>query len=419
MRGMYWYLSYLLDGIPRVSALPLAESLFVLVLCLITIYRRQLSSNDEYRKQPVATAQKKQTNAPLSPRPRGNSTATAMSQSKGSISFSGLSSEILIKFVSYLPTIDIVRLTMVSKLLARELSQDTLWEQLWLETFGDMWRSAPITELRLGRGIYWDPFENCAAPQQGWFLFYIMFEVCWIDWVLAGYNTTERCVVSINGSIYDVTNFMSHHPGSPETLTEGCGRDGTAIFREIGHSAEAESMLKSFCIWNCSNYNTTAGASDRIDRKMREVVPTIRRRCYPTSLVKLASQMNTNKKIISEFALMESRKEIVSASSSRKLLEQSTEILNSTMNLVKSVDIGFGSNMTATSTEPPKKPAKATRLVGKHKMVSAMSGYSLCVSSAEHFCYPNAIYDVMQHEWQVWWGCCGQAQSLVEQEMVE
>jgi hypothetical protein len=69
----------------------------------------------------------------------------------------------------------------------------------------------------------WDPYANWGPPAQGWFHFYLRFELCWVNWLLAGLCTQAKCCVGIHGSIFDVTDFLSLHPGSPEVMDfSGC-----------------------------------------------------------------------------------------------------------------------------------------------------------------------------------------------------
>jgi hypothetical protein len=128
--------------------------------------------------------------------------------------------------------------------LRKELQSELFWEQMWKITYGRVWCSTFMETVRKGRKIYWDPFQNFGAPQCGWFHFFLLYEVCWLDWLLAGYNTTEKCLVGIDDLIYDVSAFIVHHPGSEETLTEGAGGDATEIFYVIGHSSTAIKYYK-------------------------------------------------------------------------------------------------------------------------------------------------------------------------------
>ncbi|CAI6094162.1 unnamed protein product [Clonostachys chloroleuca] len=54
---------------------------------------------------------------------------------------------------------------------------------------------------------------------------------------------TSGCIV-IDGKVYEITDYMSKHPGGDDILTEVLGTDASEAFHEVGHSAEAIEQLK-------------------------------------------------------------------------------------------------------------------------------------------------------------------------------
>lgn len=52
--------------------------------------------------------------------------------------------------------------------------------------------------------------------------------------------------------IYNITSFVFEHPGTPETLLDHSGRDGTITFNEIGHSLLAMTLKDSYLIFQPS-----------------------------------------------------------------------------------------------------------------------------------------------------------------------
>jgi len=52
----------------------------------------------------------------------------------------------------------------------------------------------------------------------------------------------------VHGNIYDLSNFLEDHPGSPETLMAHAGRDATQTFEDVNHSRTARVMSKSMCV---------------------------------------------------------------------------------------------------------------------------------------------------------------------------
>lgn len=52
-------------------------------------------------------------------------------------------------------------------------------------------------------------------------------------------------MVGLYGRLYDITDFMHQHPGSPETLMDNAGADATQFFEDVGHSAHARELMKT------------------------------------------------------------------------------------------------------------------------------------------------------------------------------
>jgi len=80
--------------------------------------------------------------------------------------------------------------------------------------------------------------------------FYFTFSQCWINYTLAGQSTYDNCLVGLHGHVFDITDFLEEHPGSPETLlVNGGGRDATKYFEDLGHSVSARKMAgRSLCV---------------------------------------------------------------------------------------------------------------------------------------------------------------------------
>ena len=67
------------------------------------------------------------------------------------------------------------------------------------------------------------------------------------------HNSKKDCWMVIHNKVYDVTRFVSRHPGGSSIL-QGCGKDATKLFetRPMGsgtpHSKWARKKLKNFFI---------------------------------------------------------------------------------------------------------------------------------------------------------------------------
>lgn len=66
---------------------------------------------------------------------------------------------------------------------------------------------------------------------------------------IASHNTKSDCWLVVEGKVYDVTSFISEHPGGDDIL-KGCGKDATSLFMSEREHAEenAASYLPQFQI---------------------------------------------------------------------------------------------------------------------------------------------------------------------------
>lgn len=80
---------------------------------------------------------------------------------------------------------------------------------------------------------------------------------------VATHSTQADCWTIISGKVYDVTEYVSNHPGGSEIL-RACGKDATELFttrrdggERVGsgtpHSSSAKSTLESFQIGTLAN----------------------------------------------------------------------------------------------------------------------------------------------------------------------
>lgn len=70
---------------------------------------------------------------------------------------------------------------------------------------------------------------------------------------VASHSSVSDCWLIIDSSVYDVTGFISRHPGG-SVISQGCGINATGLFetRPTGsmtpHSSNARSMLSDYFI---------------------------------------------------------------------------------------------------------------------------------------------------------------------------
>lgn len=69
---------------------------------------------------------------------------------------------------------------------------------------------------------------------------------------ISKHNSARDCWLLINSKVYNVTSFLSAHPGGAGTITPYCGKEATQAFntKDIGrpHSSNASAMLGSYYI---------------------------------------------------------------------------------------------------------------------------------------------------------------------------
>ncbi|KAL7503327.1 hypothetical protein ACHAXN_001129 [Cyclotella atomus] len=78
--------------------------------------------------------------------------------------------------------------------------------------------------------------------------FYFTFAETWLNYTIAGCNSTNKCLIGLHGHVFDISNFVEQHPGSTETLLLQAGRDATVFFETMGHSLGARRLALSMCV---------------------------------------------------------------------------------------------------------------------------------------------------------------------------
>ncbi|AKM84379.1 TPA: hypothetical protein DCZ46_03460 [Candidatus Campbellbacteria bacterium] len=96
--------------------------------------------------------------------------------------------------------------------------------------------------------------------------------------VVAQHNKQSDCWMVVDGKVYNITSYMTAHPGGTQTLVSSCGKEATDLFAGIlgghKHSGTAYDILKNyyvgdFQIKSVSGQNT--GTTNTIDTN---VLPT-------------------------------------------------------------------------------------------------------------------------------------------------
>lgn len=157
----------------------------------------------------------------------------------------GLQLDTLVHVLSYLSPRDVLSVSCASQTLHTIINSDgrssaVIWKRLFERDYGwiAQWDVGIDALQRSGRSSFGIVDREI----------YFRFGLCYVDWLLAGLNTSDRCFVGLQGHIYDMTSFLTVHPGSPETLLAHAGKDSTAFFEAIRHSSGARKIARTLCV---------------------------------------------------------------------------------------------------------------------------------------------------------------------------
>jgi cytochrome b involved in lipid metabolism len=68
---------------------------------------------------------------------------------------------------------------------------------------------------------------------------------------VAAHKTAGDCYVAVGNKVYNLTAWISQHPGGEQAILGLCGTDGTQAFtQQHGSNEKAQSVLSSFLIGN-------------------------------------------------------------------------------------------------------------------------------------------------------------------------
>lgn len=71
---------------------------------------------------------------------------------------------------------------------------------------------------------------------------------------VSNHNTRKDCYLIISGNVYNISSYISYHPGGSKTIVSRCGKEVTSIFAKI-HSNRAWDLLKRYKIGVVSTKN--------------------------------------------------------------------------------------------------------------------------------------------------------------------
>lgn len=154
--------------------------------------------------------------------------------------------DIHVHIMSFLHPKDVLALSCVSKnyndVVNQSETSKSVWKTLWRRDYSWL-----VEQWQVGK----DALQRSGFVGQAWQLdktFYFMFGQTYLNWIIAGENTSDRCLVGLHSNIYDITPFLYTHPGSPDTLMVHSGKESTRFFEDMGHSNGARRMARSLCV---------------------------------------------------------------------------------------------------------------------------------------------------------------------------
>uniref|UniRef100_A0A7S2XZA4 Cytochrome b5 heme-binding domain-containing protein n=1 Tax=Fibrocapsa japonica TaxID=94617 RepID=A0A7S2XZA4_9STRA len=236
------------------------EAVLVIILSGITIFRKQLSSNRVYadRLSPFCELQNSITTKSVQIRRRVESLSSLAKNCqrippnvevlKGVNLTASNNSELMFsneisRIASFMSPDEVGKFSMTDKNQYNRLQQPWIWKEQCQIQFGHIFSSQIFQDSLQKLHCHWN---EEAEPIQGWKRFLLQLDCWWTDIACAGHNTERSCLVGIDSSVFELTQFLDEHPGSPETILVNAGSNCTRFFEEVGHSVTAKAMMPAF-----------------------------------------------------------------------------------------------------------------------------------------------------------------------------
>ncbi|MCL4354401.1 hypothetical protein M1349_02915 [Patescibacteria group bacterium] len=88
---------------------------------------------------------------------------------------------------------------------------------------------------------------------------------------VAKHSSSGDCWMIINNKVYNVTSYVSAHPGGTGSISAYCGKDGTSAF--AGHSQNANNILTSYYIGDLGNSSVQQTTTGQATTTVGQQVP--------------------------------------------------------------------------------------------------------------------------------------------------
>jgi len=124
----------------------------------------------------------------------------------------------------------------IAACVCRTLHKSVCTDDLWRMLFEDHYA---VAIARIFRGAVPMP------SHLSWRSHYFEFHDHWLAWA---YEKHQCVLVEIHGCVYDLTDYVVHHPGGADMITGASGYDATRAYDAVGHSSNAERLLAGFLV---------------------------------------------------------------------------------------------------------------------------------------------------------------------------
>jgi hypothetical protein len=145
-----------------------------------------------------------------------------------------LPTDVLLRTLGYLEAADVLAAASACTALQGLAQEPDLWRQLMCS------RYHPVLEACFG-GVSPSP---AVGSSSSWRAHYFDFGSTWMLHARAA----GRVVLVLGGEAFDLTDFVSDHPGGPELLLAAAGTDASAAFDAAEHSPNARRLLQRYAI---------------------------------------------------------------------------------------------------------------------------------------------------------------------------
>lgn len=106
---------------------------------------------------------------------------------------------------------------------------------------------APSTEPQTNNQIQTQPVQNIPKQETGTTTTTTATAKAITMADVSAHNTSTSCYSAVNGIVYDLTNWISRHPGGQREILAICGKDGSSAFNgQHGGDTKPERILAGF-----------------------------------------------------------------------------------------------------------------------------------------------------------------------------